>query len=301
MKRILVTGATGFVGRQTLPLLLSRGFEVHAVTSQDLPRENRKEIWHRADLMDSRQVEMLMAEVSPSHLLHLAWIATPGTYLNSPDNLRWLQAGIELSRQFVAAGGARLVAAGSCAEYDWHYGFCSESLTPSNPRSLYGSCKHSLHLAAGAFARESRVSFAWGRIFFPYGPYEHPNRLIASVITSLLRGKTAECSAGFQVRDYIFVRDVADALVALVDSEITGTMNVASGRGVMVKDIVLKIGEMLERPELVRLGALKSSIPEFPLVVGDVRALTEKLHWTPTYDLDDGLRSSIEWWRQHLN
>jgi len=301
MKRVLVTGARGFIGRHTLPLLFSRGFEVHAVTSRDIPRDDRTIIWHRADLLEDQQVAKLVSRVSPSHLLHLAWIATPGSYLNSTDNLRWLQGSLELARQFVVGGGERIVAAGSCAEYDWRYGFCSESLTPTNPQSLYGAAKHSFSLAVGALARETNKTFAWGRIFFPYGPYEHPRRLVASVITSLLRGQAARCSAGRQIRDYVFVSDVADAFVRLLDSDVCGPINIASGSGISVKDIVLKIGAILERPDLIRLGALESKGPETPWVIGEVSRLQETLGWSPKVDLDSGLRADIEWWREQIS
>jgi len=301
MKRVLVTGATGFIGRQTLQLLLSRGFDVHAVTSKEILPKNHGETWHCADLLDERQVESLVSTVVPSHLLHLAWIATPGLYLNSADNLKWLQASIELSRQFVARGGKRIVAAGSCAEYDWRFGFLSETVTPTAPPSLYGTCKLSLQMALNAFAKESGVGVSWGRIFFPYGPHEHPNRLVASVIRALLRGKVAECTAGTQVRDYIFVGDVADAFVTLLDSDLVGAVNIASGEGIAVREIVLKIGEILKRPDLVHLGAVPSLAPDAPLVVGDVRQLGERLHWSPKYNLDHGLRISVEWWREQLS
>jgi len=300
MKRVLVTGAGGFIGRHTLPLLFSRGFDVHAVTSRDVPREDRTITWHRADLLDDQQVAKLVSRVSPSHLLHLAWIATPGSYLNSTDNLRWLQGSLELARQFVLGGGERIVAAGSCAEYDWRYGFCSESLTPTNPQSLYGAAKLSLSLALTALAREMNITFAWGRIFFPYGPHEHPKRLIASVITSLLRGQGARCSSGRQVRDYVFVSDVAEAFARLLDSRAIGSINISSGRGIAVKDIVLAIGAILERPELIRLGELESGDSEAPLLVGDGRQLNELLNWSPEVELGAGLRASVEWWRKQM-
>ena len=301
MNRVLITGASGFIGRHTLSLLAARGFEVHAVTSREVAPQKRSEYWHKADLLDGRQVETLIADVAPSHLLHLAWVATPGLYQSSPENLRWVQGSIELARHFVARGGKRIVAAGSCAEYDWRFGFCSEGLTPTAPVSLYGACKLSLQMMLHAFAQSREVSVGWGRIFFPYGPNEHPDRLIASVIRALLRGKPAECTAGRQVRDYIYVKDVADALVTLLDSEVTGPLNIASGHGVAVKDVVLKIGEILERPGLVRLGALEPSTLQAPLLVGDIRQLAEKLHWSPKYSLEQGLQKSVEWWRAELS
>src|SRR5258706_1738280 len=117
MKRVLVTGARGFIGRRTLPLLSTHGFEVHAVTSREIVPGDPKVTWHRADLLDGRQIDSLIATIAPTHLLHLAWIATPGSYQTSAENLRWLEAGIHLTRSFSITGGKRLVAAGSCAEY----------------------------------------------------------------------------------------------------------------------------------------------------------------------------------------
>ena len=301
MKRVLVTGAWGFIGRRTLPLLSARGFEVHAVTSREIVPGDREVTWHRADLLDGRQIESLIGTIAPTHLLHLAWIATPGIYQASAENLRWLEASVHLLHSFSTGRGERLVAAGSCAEYDWRYGYCTEDLTPTAPQSLYGTSKLALEMILRAHAKESRVSVAWGRIFFPYGPHEHPNRLVASVIKSLLTGKPAECTDGKQVRDYVFVDDVADAFVTLLDSDVDGIVNIASGRGVAVKDIVSKIGEILERCDLVRLGALESPSAEAPLIVGDIRRISDRVHWSPQFDLDRGLQLSVEWWRKQLS
>jgi nucleoside-diphosphate-sugar epimerase len=298
MKRVLVTGALGFIGQRTLPLLSARGFEVHAVTSRQTLPVDRNETWHRANLLDARQIDSLITTVAPTHLLHLAWIATPGIYEHSAENLLWLEASTHLIHAFSMGGGQRLVAAGSCAEYDWRYGFCNETLTPTAPQSLYGVCKLALEMILRALAKESKLSVAWGRIFFPYGPHEHPKRLVASVIRSLLMGKPAECTDGRQVRDFVFVDDVANAFATLLDSELYGTVNIASGRGITVREVVSKIGDILERCELVRFGGLESTTAEAPLIVGDIRRIGERFNWSPKYDLDQGLRVSVEWWRK---
>jgi nucleoside-diphosphate-sugar epimerase len=300
MKTVLITGASGFIGRHTIPLLLKHGYEVHAVTSKKPPENGKSEYWHRADLLDRQQIGSLIEAVRPSHLLHFAWIATPGIYQSSFENLHWIEASLELLHRFVRAGGQRIVAAGTCAEYDWRYGFCSEALTPLAPQTLYGSCKHSLQLILSALARENNFSAAWGRIFFPYGPHEHASRLVASVIGALLNGEVARCSHGNQVRDFVFVQDVAAAFVALLDSDIAGPVNIASGRGVAVKEIVFKIGDLLGRRDLVQLGAIPTPAQEAPFLVGDVRLLDETLNWQPEHDIDQGLKKSVEWWQSRL-
>src|SRR5436190_13924807 len=94
MKRVLLTGASGFVGRHCLSALLAQDFQVHAVASPShtLPAAPPKVRWHGADLLDKRQTSALLAEVRPTHLLHCAWYAVPGKYWTATDNFRWAEA-----------------------------------------------------------------------------------------------------------------------------------------------------------------------------------------------------------------
>lgn len=299
MKRVLLTGATGFIGRHCLPSLVARGYEVHAVSSK-AQRENAPDVhWHQADLLDSTQIAELVTRVQPSHLLHLAWFAVPGKYWTSPENLRWVQASLDLLQAFASCGGQRVVSAGTCAEYDWEYGYCSEEVTPLAPSTLYGVCKHSLQIMLDAFAKQTGLSAAWGRIFFLYGPHEYPNRLVASVIRSLLQGEPARCSHGNQIRDFLYVQDTAEAFVALLESETTGPVNIASGRPITLKEVVFQIAEKLDRQGLVHLNAVPAPAGEPRLLVADVNRLTSEVGWSPKYDLRAGLESTIEWWQQN--
>src|SRR5258708_28635770 len=122
-KRVLVSGAGGFIGRWSVPALLRLGYEVHAVlsgkASRDVPEQLRGAKPHFADLLDDSAIDELTREVRPTHLLHFAWIAAPGVYWNSEENFRWLAASERLLRSFRAHGGSRVMMAGGCAEYDW--------------------------------------------------------------------------------------------------------------------------------------------------------------------------------------
>ena len=298
MKRIVLTGATGFIGRQCLSLLAARDNEVHAV-SIDVPQQNPTGIhWHQVDLLEAEQAKNLMATIRPSHLLHFAWYTIPGLYWTSLENIRWVQASLDLLQAFASNGGERVVIAGTCAEYDWNYGFCSERITPLAPATLYGTCKHALQTMLRAFAGQTNLSTAWGRIFFLYGPHEHPDRLVPSVIRSLLRGEPAFCSHGHQIRDLLHVEDVADAFVALLESNVTGPVNIASGQPVSIRDVIYMIAAEFNREDLIQLGALPTPHNDPPLLVADVRRLRHEVGWAPRYDLETGLKQTIEWWDQ---
>jgi nucleoside-diphosphate-sugar epimerase len=298
MKRVLLTGASGFVGRQTIGPLRARGYEVHATTSIARPAQEGI-VWHRVDLLASGHGRELVAQILPSHLLHLAWYAEPGKYWQSPMNLKWLAASLELLLAFEEHGGRRAVLTGTCAEYDWSHGVCDEVATPRRPHTVYGTCKNALGETLEALSRQSGLSSAWARLFFLYGPEEQNVRLVPSVVCALLDDRPANCTHGKQLRDFLYVADVADALTALLGSDVEGPVNISSGEPVELATLVGEIARQLERPHLIRLGAFPAPEPDPPLLVGPCKRLRDEVSWKPAWDLSGGIAETIAWWRQH--
>ena len=300
-KKVFVTGATGFIGRHALAPLIERGFEVHAAYHKG-SFEAKNVQWHHADLLRDEAAQRLCRTIQPTHLLHFAWYAVPGKYWTSEENEKWVIATDNLLRAFAASAGTRAVLAGTCAEYDWkNLAELVSEPAPIAPATLYGACKHRAHERAESFAKDTGVSLAWGRIFFLYGPHEPRERLVASVINSLLEENEANTSSGEQVRDFLHVQDVASAFAALLDSDVQGAVNIASGNPVQLKDIVREIADIVGKPQLVRLGALPSRPNEPPRLVADTKRLANEVGWRPRYSLREGLEKTIEWWEARRN
>lgn len=142
----------------------------------------------QADLLIPGQVEPLLAAHAPTHLLHFAWNVETGKFWSAPANLEWVEASLRLVYAFAACGGQRLVMVGTCAGVaDWSGSACCSPETPLRPATLYGAAKLAVWLTVKRFAASRGLSAAWGRIFSPYGPDEHPARLVAATIRSMLR------------------------------------------------------------------------------------------------------------------
>lgn len=300
--KVLVTGATGFIGRRCLKPLLESGFEVHAISTRAAMADARMPVeWHQLDLLDGSSPAGFLNELKPSHLLHLAWFAKPGAFWSSEENFRWLAASIELFRAFYASGGQRAVGAGTCAEYRWVIEDCDEETTPLRPETVYGRCKLATSLATAAAASLAGQSTAWARIFFPYGPGEPDDRFIPAVIRGLLQGETIACTHGNQIRDFIYVDDVAHALVALLSSTASGAFNVGTGRSTSLRELASLICGRLGHADRVQFGAKVAPAGDPPRVVANIKRLKSGTGWQPSVNLEQGIDNTIAAWRDRLN
>ena len=294
--RVLVTGANGFVGRHAVAALLSRGFEVHTVSRHGATGIVDGTRAHIADLLADAGPAALLEAVRPTHLLHLAWDVSPGRFWHGPENLDWVAASLRLYRAFAACGGKRVVAAGTCAEYDWNTDLLDEATTPLRPATLYGTSKDALHRILAAAAEQDSITLAWARLFFMYGPGEASNRLVSDVAQALLQGEPALCGAGTAERDFMHVADVGAALAATLDSAHRGAVNIASGECVPVATVVRMLADLAGRPDLVRLGARPTPKGEPPRLAASIGVLREQVRFLPRFSLAEGLADTLGWW-----
>jgi nucleoside-diphosphate-sugar epimerase len=295
--KVLVTGASGFIGRHVVAALARQG-RWRIVTASRSPVVPHPDAEHHAvDLLAPGAGPDLITRIRPTHLLHLAWNATPGRFWTAADNLDWTASSLALLHAFTEAGGERAVFAGTCAEYDWTGpGRLSEG-APTRPATLYGACKDALRRAVDAANDHLNASVAWGRVFWLYGPGEPGGRLVSDVACSLADGRAVAVGDGVEARDFLHVEDVASAFVAALASTWKGPFNIGSGRAVPVRRLIEILARTSGRPELVQFGARPAPPGQPKLLEADTTVLEQAIGWAPAVDLDQGLAATYDWWR----
>lgn len=287
--KIVVTGASGFIGRYLLPELLAEGHEIIAISSQAAVSHHPGLTWLKADLLDAGQCRMAMGSAQADCLVHLAWYAVHGKFWTAAENFAWSEATANLLGAFHQSGGWRVVMAGTCAEYDWSYGYCIEDKTPTVPATLYGKCKDATRKYAEDYCRDNQLEFVWGRIFTPYGPGEPEGRLVPSILRAMARGEPVRCSHGRQFRDFLEVTDVASAFAHLASgTRATGVFNVSSGEPLRLADVVATCASFFENVPPVEFGAIPVSDFDPMMLVGCADKLAGT-GWKASIPIREGL------------
>jgi nucleoside-diphosphate-sugar epimerase len=311
VSRLLVTGAAGFVGAHVVRHALEAGHDVAAVVRPggdawrlrdlDAPMSaGALRLWPHelGEPASMEELDHALRRWTPDACIHLAWQVTPGEYLHSPQNVTCVSQSLALLERLMDAGCGAVVMAGTCAEYDLERAGETplREDAPTRPATLYAAAKLALATVAGQWATERDIPFAWARLFYLHGPMEDERRMVPALIRSLLAGRPFPATAGEQVRDYLHVADVASALVRLAESRASGPVNIASGEGVAVRDLMRLVAELVGRTDLVQLDALPYRAWEPPYVCGDNTRL-RSAGWAPRHTLRSGLADSIAWWR----
>jgi nucleoside-diphosphate-sugar epimerase len=286
--RILLTGATGLIGRATTPALAAAGYEVVALSRSGRPVPGAARAID-CDLLDRSAVARAVADADATHLVHLAW-ADGADRWHSPVNDDWADATGGLIAAFTGAGGQRALIAGSCAEYDWTGPGLLSEMTPLRPVTRYGQAK--VRAAAAAMAARN-LSVIWARPFFVYGPGEPEGRLIGDLVRGLRAGHEVPCTDGVQRRDYLYAGDLGRALALLLVSAAEGAVNVASGHAIPVRDLIGEVARQIGRPDLIRLGARVRGADDPPVLCADIARLRAATGFRPSHALAGGVAALL--------
>lgn len=287
--RVLLTGASGFLGRHALDSLERCGVEVVAL-GRTRPHVPVKFI--KADLLSVRDLRPFLREADATHLLHLAWYAEHGKYWSSPLNLRWVDATTRLVESFCDSGGRRVVVAGTCAEYDWKHGCCEEESTPLAPATLYGLAKDVTRRLVMAICTQHQASCGWGRVFIPFGRWESVERLIPSLIEVFQGVRPPFGVNALAYRDFLHASDVADGLIRLLSQDSNETYNISSGEPTRLSEVVLILADLLDADPAPILELASERSGEPLLLLGNSLKL-RALGWRPVLNLRQGLVQTL--------
>ncbi|MHC4337047.1 MAG: NAD-dependent epimerase/dehydratase family protein [Planctomycetota bacterium] len=299
--KLLLTGATGFIGSHVARRIVTEKCEVYALIRPGSNTWRINDIIESlnvvsCDLFASQKLDEYLKQIRPDLCIHLAWYAEPRKYLNSLENLRFLCASLLFATHLANLGCRRFIGAGSCAEYAPAPGSLSES-SPTLSRNLYGASKLGLYLTLEQLGNVTNMEFSWVRIFYLYGPFEDERRLVPSTVGLLLRKQEVMVRKSEQIGDFLHVEDVAAAVWAVAQSNLQGPVNIGSGRPIAVGDIATKIGDILDRPDLIKFGTCASGELDLTSVYANNARLMDNTTWIPRYSLEKGLRQTVDWWK----
>jgi nucleoside-diphosphate-sugar epimerase len=174
-----------------------------------------------------------------------------------------------------------------------------ETVTAETPQTLYGQSKLRFHQALTTLADRLSFSAATGRIFFVYGPYENPHKLIASACRAVIDQHQTKFGQLGLWRDYLHVRDLGAAISRLLMSGLTGPVNLGSGEPVRQSVLIDLIARLSGGGAHLEVGALETAADDIPILFADT-ARIRSTGWAPQIDHEDGLASTLAWWRERL-
>ncbi len=270
MSVVLLTGATGFIGRQIHKELTRKGHRVRVVlrpgTAARLAAP-AADIIETDDLFARDAGWWAEACAGMDAVIHSAWYVEHGRYIDAPENAACVAGSFQLARGASEAGVRHFIGIGTCMEYRLP-GERLEVSSPLEPANFYAACKLStFHMLREWFARRDTL-FSWCRVFYLHGEGEHPRRLAAYVHDQLARGETARLSAGTQLRDFLDVADAGAMIASLVDTRQPGAINICSGQPVTIRAFVERIADAYGRRDLLEFGTALPHPSDPAAVVG---------------------------------
>jgi len=301
--KILVTGAGGFIGAAVVGEALRAGYDVVGTIRPGGSDRRLADFKSRfqlvaLDLTATSQVDAMMGQHRPEIVIHAAW---SGVANASRSERRQITENIESSCHLLGAaashGASRFVGLGSQGEYGLIERKISENDLP-NPTSLYGASKLAVYHLTRQLAAQANMSYAWARIFSTYGPGDNPSWLIPTLINRMLDGQGPQTTLGTQLWDYLFIDDLASAIVSVATNpKADGVFNLGSGNPVLIRTVVEKIRDLVAPGLELTFGEIPFKPDQIMHMEAGMDRLRSVTDWKPRVGIDDGLAATVRWHR----
>lgn len=303
MKRVLVTGGTGFVGANLTRRLLNDGHTVHLLVRAEHAAWRIEEIrgdvrLHVIDLADAQAVARLIGEIKPEWIFHLA---AHGAYSWQEDIAQIFQTNllgtIHLLEACLKTGFESFIHTGSSSEYGFkdHAPGEPEGLEPN---SHYAVAKASATLYCRYTAQTHQANITTLRLYSAYGPYEEPNRLMPTLIRHGLRGEWPPLVNPDTARDYVYVEDVCDACILAARTparEFGAVYNLGTGTQTTLLEVAQVARRILDIQAEPQWGTMPARIWDTAIWRADSRKIQAELDWRPRHSFEEGFARMVEW------
>jgi nucleoside-diphosphate-sugar epimerase len=295
-QKILVTGASGFIGSHLCARLCTSGVEVHATSRTKRSSDISDIYWWQGDLGDITTVQNLLNVVKPDVIFHLSGqvTAAPNLALVLPTLHSLLVSTVNLLTVATDIGCRRIVLTGSLTEPEPGH-------TEAPPGSPYAAAKWASSAYGRLFHALYQAPVVIARPFMTYGPRQDRRKLIPSIALSLLQGEAPQLSSGQWQADWIYVDDVVDGLLAA--AQVPGveghTVDLGSGTLVSIRAVVQQIVNLVGS----RIEPLFGALPDRPMEqirVADTARSYTMMGWEPTTPLTEGLTRTLAWYKRQL-
>lgn len=267
--RFLLTGASGFVGRQVATALVERGVTVRATDRGNRPLPGGvDDVVPTMDLFAEPRSFWDRALDGVDGVIHAAWYVEHGAYVTSLRNLDAVAGSLILARAAIEARIPRFVGLGTCFEYDLNAPMPLAPDSVLTPMTPYGAAKAGLYLALSRAFAQADLSFAWARLFYLHGEGEDPRRFVPHIRARLAAGEDAALSSGTQIRDYLEVGEAGRQIAELALGQTRDAVNICSGQKQTLADLAHSIAAPTGTRHLLRFGALPDRPNEPPEIRG---------------------------------
>ncbi len=291
MKKVLITGGTGFLGKNFIELADKEKYEIHLIT-RELHFKGVNN--YHGELLDHQFVLNIIKNIRADILVLFAWDVKNQNYWNSMENVKWINNTLFIAEQFLEQGGKYIVFSGTSASYDYSNKILMEDRNMEQPDTVYGLSKLYTSNMLSLMAKSKKASYLEARLFSIFGIYERRGRLITNTIDLLLKGQKIVNNKWSLYRDYIYIKDAVRAILHLMSIHAEGVFNISSGSVIQIKDILEIIATKMGKMDMLYFAEFDGT-GEYRYIRGDNSKLV-RTGFTYQYSFEEAVEEEIKWY-----